>query len=183
MEKQIPFFDNGFICSLVLEFASIEVFDWSFSASRIQLFRIIISKLLLSSSSFSLSHRGTMTEENCNVMVVKFYFQSDLGPKFCMCTYRFLVACRFPLEEKIRNHERNNLFLEKNVWYLFLTWIGGLARDRCTNEFSWMKFFLVQSWWCCLASLDEVPILETNHWKSWNLKPNMWIIFFMFPSF
>jgi len=27
MEKQIPFLNNGFICSLVLEFASIEVFD------------------------------------------------------------------------------------------------------------------------------------------------------------
>jgi hypothetical protein len=49
-------------------------------------------------------------------MVVKFYFQSDLGPKFCMYIYKFLVACRFPLEEKIRNHERSNLFLlEKKV--------------------------------------------------------------------
>jgi hypothetical protein len=43
----------------------------------------------------------------------------------------------------MRNRERTNLFLlEKKVWDLFLTWIGGLARDRCTNEFSWMKFFL-----------------------------------------
>jgi hypothetical protein len=157
---------------------------WSFLASRIQLFRIIISKLVLSSSSFSLSHGGIMIEENCDVMVVKFYFQSKLGSKFCMYTYRFLVACKFPLEEKIRNRERSNLFLlEKKVWDLFLTWIGGLARDRCPNEFSWMKAFFVKSWWWCLESLDEVPIPKTNHWKPWNLKPNMWRIFFMFPSF
>jgi hypothetical protein len=67
-----------------------------------------------------------MIEENCNVMVVKFYFQSNLGSKFCMYTYRFLVACRFPLEEKVRNHERSNLFLlEKRYEIFFSLELGG----------------------------------------------------------